>query len=173
MKSTHSQHAEHAPAPTAHAASSSHHPYRNLVWMVGLMFLAMYGLMYAMVDRLANIYVVSLNQFYMAMLMTGAMLVIELLIMGGMYPNKRRNAVLLGLATVVTLGSWFAIREQTGIGDRQFLRSMIPHHAGALLMCGEAAVTDERIVALCRQIETSQAREIELMKELLADAEGG
>jgi hypothetical protein len=26
---------------------------------------------------------------------------------------------------------------------------------------------------LCRQIETSQAREIELMKELLADAEGG
>jgi len=135
------------------------------------MFVAMFLLMYAMVYRLTNVYLLSLNQFYMSALMTGAMVVIELAIMGGMYPNKKRNVALLVIGAVVAAGSWLAIREQTGIGDRQFLRSMIPHHEGALLMCREAALTDERLVALCGQILESQEREIQQMKALLADAE--
>lgn len=169
METTH--HAGGSSAKGQHATGSSH--YVKFVWMIVLMFVAMFGLMYAMVFRLSNVYILSLNQFYMATLMTGAMVVIELVIMGGMYPDKKRNAVLLLIAAIATVGSWFAIREQAGIGDRQFLRSMIPHHEGALLMCREAPLTDERLVALCGQILESQEREIQQMKALLAESERG
>ena len=60
------------------------------------------------------------------------------------------------------------IREQTAINDRQFLRSMIPHHAGAILMCQQAPVDDEEIKALCRSIVASQQSEIDIMKAKLA-----
>lgn len=158
-------HSSHQPGHT-----EDHH-YSKFAWMVALMFVAMFLLMYAMVYRLTNVYFLSLNQFYMAALMTGAMVVIELAIMGGMYPNRKRNVALLVVGAVVAAGSWFAIREQTGIGDRQFLRSMIPHHEGALLMCREASLTDERLVILCGQILESQEREIRQMKALLAESE--
>jgi hypothetical protein len=49
----------------------------NLLIMTVLMFIAMYWLMYAMVDRLANVYP-NLNQVYMAGLMTAPMVLIEL-----------------------------------------------------------------------------------------------
>ena len=178
MKSHHENSKSHAtahpPSTPHHGDASGHdHPYRQFAVMVALMFVAMFWLMYAMVDHLANVYLLSLNQVYMAALMTGAMVVIELVLMRAMYPNKRRNAVLAGLGVIVTVLSWVAIREQTGIGDRQFLRAMIPHHEGALLMCREAPLTDERIQTLCRQILESQQREIDQMKQWLAEAEAG
>ena len=45
--------------------------------MTALMFVAMFGLMYAMVDRFDNVFP-NLNQLYMASLMTAPMLLIEL-----------------------------------------------------------------------------------------------
>jgi hypothetical protein len=53
----------------------------------------------AMVDALDNVYN-SLNQVYMAGLMTAPMIVIELVVMRGMYQDKRRNALILGGAIV-------------------------------------------------------------------------
>ena len=47
----------------------------------------MYVLMYAMVNTLGDVYN-SLNQVYMAGLMTAPMVVIEMLLMSGMYRNK-------------------------------------------------------------------------------------
>lgn len=150
-----------------HASGNGGH-YLKLAWMIGLMFAAMFGLMYAMVDRLDNV-LGNLNQFYMAALMTGAMVIIELLVMGRMYPKRRVNVGILAASLIVLVGSWFGIREQTAIGDRQFLRSMIPHHAGAILMCQKAAVNDARVRALCEDIVQSQQEEIRAMKALLAE----
>lgn len=152
----------------AHTTHGGH--YRKFAWMVALMFVAMYALMYAMVDRFENVYN-SVNQLYMALLMTAAMVVIELVVMAAMYPDKRMNKILLGMGAVVLVGSWFAIREQAAVGDRQFLRSMIPHHAGAILMCEQAPIRDERVKALCTEIRSSQEREIALMKQLLTDSD--
>ncbi len=43
------------------------------------------------------------------------------------------------------------IERQAGIGDRQFLRAMIPHHAAALLMCEKAPVAvSAKSVAMVR-----------------------
>ena len=140
--------------------------YGRLIAMVVLSFIAMYILMYAMVDSLANVYP-NFNQFYMAGLMTAPMLIIELLLMGSMYPNKKLNTVLI-VAGVLALGLfWMLIRQQTAINDTQFLKSMIPHHAGALLMCEKAPIQDAEIQALCRTIISGQQEEIAQMKALL------
>lgn len=149
-----------------HDAKGSGQPYGRLLLMAALHFAAMYWLMYAMVDRFAYV-LPNLNQAYMAALMTSPMLIIELLLMGAMYPLRRVNWVLLGAAAVVLAGSFLAIRQQTAIGDRQFLRSMIPHHSGAILMCREAELRDPEIRRLCTEIVKSQQREIDWMRARL------
>ncbi len=154
---------------TDHSTHSS--PYIRLSGMVLLSFIAMYILMYAMVDAASDVYN-NLNQVYMAALMTAPMLIIELLLMRPMYPDGRRNALLVAVALVVLAGAWIFIRQQTAITDRQFLRSMIPHHSGAVLMCENASLRDGRLQALCSRIISSQRAEIAEMKALLAQPLG-
>jgi hypothetical protein len=150
------------------AGSMGKNHYIRLLAMTVLSFIAMFVLMYAMVDRFANVYA-NLNQFYMAALMTAAMVIIELLLMSGMYPNRRLNAVLIVVSIGALTAFWFFTREQTAISDRQFLRSMIPHHAGAILMCNEAQLADPRLQQLCRDIVEGQQKEIDLMTEKLRE----
>jgi hypothetical protein len=66
-----------------HAHAGKNH-YVHLLIMTVLSFVSMYVLMYAMVDRLANIYP-NFNQLYMAGLMTAPMVLIEMAVMGAMY----------------------------------------------------------------------------------------
>jgi uncharacterized protein (DUF305 family) len=139
--------------------------YRKLIAMAALSFMAMYILMYAMVNTFGNVYN-SVNQVYMAGLMTAPMIVIELLVMRGMYQSKRRNRLIIGSAVVASVVLFLLIRWQTGVADRQFLRSMIPHHAGAL-MCEEAPIQDADIRKLCSNIIKSQRDEIDQMKTKL------
>jgi uncharacterized protein (DUF305 family) len=155
------KHGEHA----QHEGMKQNH-YQRLLVMTILSFLAMYILMYAMVDRFANVHP-NFNQFYMAGLMTAAMIIIELLIMGGMYVNKKLNAILIVVSVVALAASWFATRDQAAIGDQQFVKSMIPHHAGAILMCNEAQITDPELQRLCRQIVVGQQHEIDQMNAIL------
>lgn len=141
--------------------------YVHLGLMAVLSFLAMYLLMYSMVDRVASVYM-SLNQVYMAALMTAPMIVIELLVMRKMYRDVRLNRLLIGIAVIGGVAAFVFIRQQTAIGDSQFLRSMIPHHSGAILMCQQASVTDQEIRELCKGIIASQSQEIDLMVRLLS-----
>lgn len=136
--------------------------YVKLGLMVLLSFIAMYVLMYAMVDSVGHIYG-SLNQAYMAGLMTAPMVPIELGLMWSMYVSRKLNFVILAASLALLAGCFLAIRLQTGVGDRQFLRSMIPHHAGAILMCRQAPVQDADIKALCRKIIAGQQQEIDQM----------
>lgn len=142
--------------------------YTRLLLMVILSFISMYGLMYAMVDRLENVYP-SFNQLYMAGLMTAPMVVIELALMGGMYPNKRLNKMIMVAGMIALLLCWLLIRQQIAITDKQFLKSMIPHHAGAILMCEKASIQDRQLQALCREITSGQQAEIDQMKTLLVE----
>jgi uncharacterized protein (DUF305 family) len=118
--------------------------YGRLLPMAALSFVSMYVLMYAMVDRFANVY---------------------------MNLNKRRNLAIAAVSVVALSAFWVAIRQQAAINDRQFLRSMIPHHAGAILMCEEASIKDPEISSLCAGIVSSQQSEIEQMKTKLAALE--
>jgi uncharacterized protein (DUF305 family) len=146
--------------------ASGGNPYIRLAIMAMASFVAMYGLMYAMVDRFSNVFP-SLNQAYMAGLMAAPMVTIELLVMRSMYPNRTVNAALVA-ASVVLLGFfWLSIRAQAAITDREFLKSMIPHHGGAILMCQETSLRDPELDRLCREIVASQQREIDFMKSKL------
>ena len=141
--------------------------YRMLALNLALSGIIMYLVMFAMIDGLGEFYN-NLNMFYMTLMMVAPMGALMLLMMGSMYANKMLNlafyAAFAGLFILGTLGT----RMQAGIGNGQFLRSMVPHHSGAILMCREASITDPEIVALCGQIQRSQRQEIDQMKRILA-----
>ncbi len=163
-------HAAHSGGSHATARHTSVRHYRHLLIMTGLSFVAMYVLMYAMVDAFANVHH-NLNQFYMAALMTAAMVLIEIAVMRGMYHDKRLNMLIAVGGVVALIVSWLFIRQQTAIGDRQFLRSMIPHHAGAILMCQQASLRDAENQRLCQTIVSGQQAEIDQMKAKLRAAQ--
>ena len=140
--------------------------YMRLLGMTALSFVSMYVFMYAMVDRFANVYP-NLNQFYMAGLMTAPMVLIELALMGAMYPNKTLNIIIAALSGLALIAFLFLVRQQTAVFDMQFLKSMIPHHAGAVLMCERASLQDAEIRQLCNTILSGQQSEIDQMKAIL------
>lgn len=144
-----------------------HMHYMHFAVMMALSFLVMFAFMYAMVDRLANVYP-NLNQAYMAGLMVAPMAILEIALMRSMYPDKALNKIIVGVGILLLLLCWFGIREQVAVNDRSFLRSMIPHHAGAILMCQQASITDPQVRSLCRQIIASQQQEIDEMKAILS-----
>ena len=153
-------------AHTRHKAGSRH--YLHLALMAALSFVAMFVLMYAMVNALENVYM-NINQFYMAGLMTAPMVIIELVLMRHMYHNRKLNAGIMAASVIALAAFWTLIRQQTAVGNEQFLRSMIPHHAGAILMCEQASVSDPEIKRLCESIKTSQQAEIDQMKSKLRE----
>jgi|SRR5919109_77140 uncharacterized protein (DUF305 family) len=152
--------------------ASQHSPdalhYRRLIWMLLLSFISMYVLMYSMVDRLQSVYM-NINQVYMAGLMTAPMALIELAVMAAMYPNRKLNAIVAVSSAAALALCWTLIRQQTAVSDAQFLRSMIPHHAGAILMCNEASIQHVEIRTLCQSIVAGQQREIDQMRAMLND----
>lgn len=138
----------------------NHHP--KLLIMSILSFISMYILMYSMVNSFENFYN-NFNKVYMAAIMTAPMVIIALTVMRGMYSNKQLNLVLLVVSIVALAGFFLFIRQQTGISDKQFLRSMIPHHSSAILMCERALIQDQEIRTLCETIVETQQEEINQM----------
>jgi uncharacterized protein (DUF305 family) len=141
-------------------------PYRKLLLMALLSFLSMYVLMYMMVDSIDNV-VPNINQFYMAGMMTAPMIIIEMMLMGAMYPNKRMNMAFVAVSGLLGILFITAIRTQAGVTDTQLIKSMVPHHGGAILMCQEAQLQDPELQDLCQTIIATQEDEIAFMREQL------
>lgn len=129
--------------------------------------IVMYLAMFAMIDGSGDFYN-NIDMAYMALMMVAPMGVLMLLIMPHMYQSLRANLILYAGFTLLFLGAYAATRSQALVGDEQFLRAMIPHHSGAILMCREAAIADPEIVALCGRIRRSQREEIDQMQAILA-----
>lgn len=147
--------------------SKSHHkPYISLLIALLISYFVMLVLMLSRVNELDNLFF-SLNQVYMAGLIIAAMLLIMLTAMGSMYKNKKLNIALLIGGTAIIFMFWTLLRSQTGVGNQQFLRSMIPHHAAAILVCEQTSLTDSRIQQLCTEIVKTQKEEIRIMKALM------
>ncbi|MGX5685275.1 DUF305 domain-containing protein [Chryseobacterium cucumeris] len=153
-----------------HSKRPSSAMYGQFVLMAVVMFCAMYIIMYAMIDSLKNL-ISNINNLYMALLMTSAMLLIELWVMRKMYTNKAINWTIVIIAVTSGIFSWFGIREQMNVDDRQFVKSMIPHHAAAILMSQKAHLTDPQLITLQKNILKTQSEEIKLMKHKLREFE--
>ncbi|MDF3075479.1 MAG: hypothetical protein K0S54_3146 [Alphaproteobacteria bacterium] len=151
-----------------------HHPpshqskaYVNLVIELAIDFVIMYLVMYAMIATLDH-FRFNLNNVYMTMMMVTPMAVVMLIAMRAMFPSRRTNLAIGAVAVLLFAASFYGMRAQAAIGDKEFLKSMIPHHSGAILMCEQANLADPEIVALCRQIVKSQNAEIAQMEAILA-----
>lgn len=157
---------EHDPQNPKHASGM----YKRFAVMAVAMFGAMYFIMYAMIDGWQN-FIPNINNLYMTLLMTSAMLLIELLIMKAMYTNRNINGWIAIISVAVGVFSWFGIREQINVSDRQFAKGMIPHHAAAILMSEKAELTDPELIELQKNILETQTEEIILMKRKLREFE--
>ena len=141
--------------------------YRNLAIELILHFIIMYLVMYTMIATLDHFYF-NLNNVYMTLMMVTPMALLMLVLMRSMYENKRANLAIAIGAVVIFAGSFYAMRSQAAIGDKELIRGMIPHHSGAILMCGKAKLTDPELIALCGEIVEAQEREISQMQAVLA-----
>jgi hypothetical protein len=118
--------------------------------------------------RSAGHFHVNINRVWMALLMVAPMAILMLLSMRAIFTHERLNMILIGAFAALWLILFIAVRAQVPVGNEQFLRSMIPHHSGALLMCEEASINDSEIEELCARIVKTQTEEIAQMERILA-----
>lgn len=149
--------------------ASDHHsrgrPYLMFWIMMALSLVIMYAAMFTMIDGWGD-FRNNLNMLYMTLTMWAPMGIIMLLSMRSMYANKKANVAMLVVFALLAVGSFTATRTQAVVDDQQFIKSMIPHHSGAILMCREASLTDLELTALCEDITTAQRSEIEQMEQI-------
>lgn len=171
MESMKNQHGmQHTQKSEKNNPNHSSAMYKRFAVMAVAMFAAMYFIMYAMIDGLQNL-IPNINNLYMTSLMVSTMLIIELLIMKEMYQNKKINWAVIVVSLAIGVFSWFGIREQINVGDKQFVKGMIPHHAAAVLMSEKAKLTDPELIELQKNILETQKKEIEFMKRKLKELE--
>lgn len=105
----------------------------------------------------------SINDFYMAFLMTGWMFLLQGVVL------RQTNYAVMGLVLVVA--SIIAIRFQILVTQDQYLEGMIPHHSMAVFLSKkqlEKSGNNEKILGgLPFLIIQGQDKEIELMKQML------
>src|SRR3546814_10726489 len=140
--------------------------YLRLAIELAIDFVIMYLVMYTMIRSLDHFYL-NINNVWMTLMMVTPMALVMMVAMRSMFPSRNRNLLVVAGALVVFGVSYYGMRTQWAVGDEQFLKSMIPHHSGAILMCQEASITDPDIQSLCREIIDAQRREIAQMEALL------
>lgn len=143
--------------------------YYMLALNMAISLLIMYLVMFAMIYR-RDEFVQNVNFFYMALMMWAPMGALMLLFMGMMYQDRKLNLMIYAASALIFILAFIGIRRQALVGDKQFVRSMVPHHSGALLMCKQATITDPEIRELCfgpNGIVQSQEREIAQMTKIL------
>ena len=140
--------------------------YGKLALALVLSALAMHALSYSEIDAWSHFHL-SLSNGYMTLMMVGAMGLIMLVVMRGMFSDRRANLALYAGFAALLVAAFAAGREQALVGDDAFLRSMIPHHSRAILVCQEAELTDPQIRELCAGIVETQRAEIREMEAII------
>jgi len=140
--------------------------YTKLGIALAISYVVMFLLTMSMIRELDHFYVNASNA-YMAAVMVLPMGVIMIAVMWSMFGNKALNIALLVAFLALFAGVWALGRQEAGVGNEQFLKSMIPHHSRAILVCQESDITDPEIVELCRTIVETQQEEIAQMKDIL------
>lgn len=126
----------------------------------------MFVLTMSMVRTIDHFYF-NLSNFYMALIMVAPMGLVMLVVMWGMFRDTRLNFVLLAGFTALFVAAFWMGRTETFVGDEAFLRSMIPHHSRAILVCQESDLSDPEVIELCEQIVEAQQEEITQMEGIL------
>ncbi len=142
-------------------------PYSRFFLMLGTSLVAMYIVMYLNVYEWDHVYF-SLTRVYMALLMLVPMTLIMMGFMWSMYPNKQRNALIMGGSLVLFVVATIMVRSQTFVGDTLWMKAMIPHHSIAIMVSKRADIKDPEVRKLADDIIEAQEREIKQMQQMLA-----
>jgi len=144
--------------------------YSTFAFMIMVGTFIMFGLMYFNTFSLDHLFF-SETRSYMALMMGAVMAMVMLIFMWKMYPNKKLNAVVLIVSSVVFCVSLWLVRSQATVEDVAYMRAMIPHHSIAILTCERANINDPRVRKLADGIIEAQRKEIVEMKNLIQDLE--
>jgi uncharacterized protein (DUF305 family) len=162
---------EHADPHEQHDDHGGHGSYGRFAAMIGTSTVVMYGLMYLHTYSLDHVQW-SQTRAWMAVIMGAAMAVVMLSFMIGMYRSRKVNLAIYAGAVVVFAAALLLVRSQRTVDDVSYMRAMIPHHSIAILTSERAQIQDPRVRELADEIIESQRREIEEMKELIAELRG-
>ena len=135
--------------------------------MLAVSFVIMYAITFLDVDQFDHVYI-NMTRFYMALLMISAMALVMLSMMRMMYQNKRLNTIVVASSVAVFLLALAGVRTQTGVGDVQYMKGMIPHHSIAIMTSKNADIKDPEVKKLSQSIIDAQEKEIAQMKQILA-----
>ncbi len=144
--------------------------YARFASMIVVATLVMFGLMYLNTYALDHVWF-SETRAWMALVMGATMAIIMLAFMLDMYPSRGVNITIFALGIVLFAASLWLVRSQQTIDDVSYMKAMIPHHSIAILTSRRAHIKDERVRELADEIIAAQLREIEEMKQLIADLE--
>jgi len=144
--------------------------YWRFMAMVSTSTVIMFFLMYANTFDADHVYW-SETRFWMMFVMGAMMMVVMMLFMWGMYRNRTKNFIILGVGAVVFAVALWLVRSQTTVDDTEYMSAMIPHHSIAIMTSERAQIRDPRVRKLAHDIILAQRREIAQMKYLIADIE--
>ena len=145
-----------------------HSKYWKFGAMIVTSMVVMFGIKYLNTYELSHVHW-SETRFYMTFMMGGAMAIVMLAFMLGMYKNTKANiAIFAGSAVVFFLALWL-VRSQETVHDESWMKAMIPHHSIAILTSERANISDVRVRELADSIIEAQRREIKEMEWLLDD----
>ncbi len=113
----------------------------------------------------------SEERVYMALLMGGAMAMVMLGFMWGMYKNTKMNVGIMLGGLALGIVALFLSRSQMFVDDTAYMKGMIPHHSIAILTSERADIDDVRVRELADDIIIAQRTEIAEMDWLIADIE--
>ena len=144
----------------------NNNPYPKFGLMLAVSFVIMYAVMFFNVDSTDHIYL-SLTRLYMTLLMISLMALVMMGFMQHMYKNKTTNALIITFSISVFIAVFAFLRNQTFVGDVQYMKAMIPHHSSAILTSQQAGIKDPEVRKLADDIIKAQKQEIAEMKEML------
>ena len=144
--------------------------YWRFMAMIATSTVLMFFLMYVNTYDADHIFW-SETRFWMMFVMGAMMMVVMLLFMWGMYKDRLKNFIILGVAALVFALSLWLVRSQTTVTDTEYMAAMIPHHSIAIMTSERSHIRDPRVRKLAHDIILAQRREIAQMKYLIADIE--
>ncbi|NIJ62539.1 multisubunit Na+/H+ antiporter MnhB subunit [Erythrobacter flavus] len=144
--------------------------YWRFMAMVSTSTVIMFFLMYANTFDADHLFW-SETRFWMMFVMGAMMMVVMLLFMWGMYKDRTKNFIILGVGAIVFALALWLVRSQTTVDDEEYMAAMIPHHSIAIMTSERASIKDPRVRKLAHDIILAQRREIAQMKYLIADIE--
>ena len=144
--------------------------YWRFMAMVATSTVIMFFLMYTNTYDADQIFW-SETRFWMMFVMGAMMMIVMLLFMWGMYKDRTKNFIIIGVGVVMFALALWLVRSQTTVDDEEYMAAMIPHHSIAIMTSERASIKDPRVRKLAHDIILAQRREIAQMKYLIADIE--